>query len=202
MAQPSLIMKHARLRSRLLPLVEQRQHLAEGLARLVGQFGLGRRTPEPVDLREYLSRRTRRTPIQPHALGMCLWRTPRPTRFRISESHPRERTAWALRPVRAVNRLTGTPPFGAAPGHTHRPLPSPAATHPGNWSRVVRRPAPRPSLRQIPPRTRCRRQTLDRARASRAPSGPREIVCQPPGETAEKRALCRGHAYREVVGRA
>ncbi len=58
MSQPSLIMKRARLRGRLLPLVEQRQRLAESLARLLGQLGLERRTPEPLDLREYLSRRT------------------------------------------------------------------------------------------------------------------------------------------------
>ena len=58
MAQPTLIIKRARLRGRLLPLVEQRQRLAESLARLLGQLGLERRTPEPLDLREYLSRRT------------------------------------------------------------------------------------------------------------------------------------------------
>jgi hypothetical protein len=57
MAQPSLIVKRARLRGRLLPLVEQRQRLAESLARLLGQLGLERRTPEPLDLREYLARR-------------------------------------------------------------------------------------------------------------------------------------------------
>jgi hypothetical protein len=57
MAQSSLIVKRARLRGRLLPLVEQRQRLAESLARLLGQLGLERRTPEPLDLREYLARR-------------------------------------------------------------------------------------------------------------------------------------------------
>ena len=50
------------------------------------------------------------------------------------------------------------------------------STHPGNWSRVrparVRRLAFGPSLSPMPLRTRCRRrQTLDRGRASRAPSG-------------------------------
>lgn len=57
MEQPSLIVKRARLRGRLLPIVEQRQRLAESLARLLGQLGLERRTPEPLDLREYLARR-------------------------------------------------------------------------------------------------------------------------------------------------
>jgi hypothetical protein len=57
MEQPSLIVKRARLRGRLLPLVEQRQRLAEGLARLLGQLGLERHTAEPLDLREYLARR-------------------------------------------------------------------------------------------------------------------------------------------------
>ncbi len=58
MSQPTLIIKRARLRGRLLPLVEQRQRLAESLARLLGQLGLERRTSAPLDLREYLLHRT------------------------------------------------------------------------------------------------------------------------------------------------
>ena len=71
MAQPSLIVKRARLRGRLLPLVEQRQRLAESLARLLGQLGLERRTPEPLDLREYLARRgeTTATGLDAHPRG-------------------------------------------------------------------------------------------------------------------------------------
>jgi hypothetical protein len=59
MEQSSLIVKRARLRGRLLPLVEQRQRLAESLARLLGQLGLERHTTEPLNLNDYLARRSR-----------------------------------------------------------------------------------------------------------------------------------------------
>ena len=39
---------------RLLPLVEQRQRLADSLARLLGQLGLERRAPPPQSLRDFL----------------------------------------------------------------------------------------------------------------------------------------------------
>ena len=42
---------------RLLPLVEQRQRLADGLARVLGQLGLERRAKPAPSLQEWLERR-------------------------------------------------------------------------------------------------------------------------------------------------
>ena len=54
LTQPSLI--NARKRS-LLPAVRERQQLADGLARYLGQLGLERRTKEVPSLTEYLNTR-------------------------------------------------------------------------------------------------------------------------------------------------
>jgi hypothetical protein len=52
LVQPSLINKRTRT---LLPVVRERQALADALARYLGQLGLHRRTPAAPSLTEYLA---------------------------------------------------------------------------------------------------------------------------------------------------
>jgi hypothetical protein len=57
MAQDSLIVKRTRRRHHLMPLVEQRQRIADSLVRTLTQLGLERRQRPSVDLNQYLAQR-------------------------------------------------------------------------------------------------------------------------------------------------
>ena len=59
MAQDSLIVKRTRRRHHLMPLVEQRQRIADSLVRTLTQLGLERRQKRSVDLNQYLAQRAR-----------------------------------------------------------------------------------------------------------------------------------------------
>ena len=59
MAQDSLIVKRTRRRHHLMPLVEQRQRIADSLVRTLTQLGLERRQKPSVDLNQYLAQRAR-----------------------------------------------------------------------------------------------------------------------------------------------
>lgn len=61
MARESLVVRGRRL----LPLVEQRQRLAEGLARVLGQLGLERRKPAGPSLAEHVERTYGARPVGP-----------------------------------------------------------------------------------------------------------------------------------------
>jgi hypothetical protein len=56
-AQDSLIVKRTRRRHHLMPLVEQRQRIADSLVRTLTQLGLERRQKPSVDLNQYLAQR-------------------------------------------------------------------------------------------------------------------------------------------------
>jgi hypothetical protein len=62
MAQDSLIVKRTRRRHHLMPLVEQRQRIADSLVRTLTQLGLERRQKPSIDLNQYLAQRARPVP--------------------------------------------------------------------------------------------------------------------------------------------